>query len=229
MSGRLDIGPDVAPVLRPEEETGLRELRAAESLRCAVCGRWIEPGSEDDVSVSVVLDGQTALVRFAHAGCASSRADLAALVTQAEADPLGIAFAQALHPEAGAVLLWERRLDVRVDASGDLQRVPFLDARRADGFHAALADEPVHELPGHVLDVDGDDLVLLRGADVAERFHGGTRRPPPGWMQALGDSGFGLLIAGAAMGLDEPRTGRIQLAIRSELALMGLVAFRGAP
>ena len=58
-------------------------------------------------------------VEFSHAECSPSHADLAALVVLAGAEPLGIQYAQALHPEAGAVLLWERMLDVRVRAGGE--------------------------------------------------------------------------------------------------------------
>jgi hypothetical protein len=226
MAGRLDIGPDVAPVLRAEEVARLRELRASERLRCTVCGKVMDAGSDEDVTVSLILDGEAAVVQFAHATCAPSHADLAALVTSADAEPLGIAYAQALHPWAGAVLLWERKVDVRVPRAGEPQSVPFLDIQRVDGFHGVRADQPVDELAGHALAIDGPDLVLLRGDEPVERFHGAAERPPAGWLDALRESGYGLLIVGADLGLRHPRAEQVQHAMRSGLALIALVEFQ---
>ncbi|MCW3003100.1 MAG: hypothetical protein JWQ20_2398 [Conexibacter sp.] len=226
MSRRLDIGPDVAPVLRPEESARLHALRDNERLRCAICDQWIDPDSEVEVSVSVALEDRTAVAAFAHTGCAPSRADLVELVVAAEADPLGIAYAQATHPDAGAVLLWERKLDVRVRGPGDRDSRPYLDAQRHDGFHGALAREPVRELGGLTLEVDGPDLVLLRAEVPRERFHDAAQDAPPRWMERLAQSGYGLLIVGADLGLGRPGAGSIQRAIRDDRALMGLVEFR---
>jgi hypothetical protein len=44
MNQRLEVGSDVAGVLRPEEAARWDELWALERLRCSVCGEWIEPG-----------------------------------------------------------------------------------------------------------------------------------------------------------------------------------------
>jgi ribosomal protein L24E len=225
MNASLEIGPDVAAVLRPEETARLEALRDARPLRCVVCGRPIEPGGGPAVTVSLVLEGDSAVVQFAHSACAPSRADLAQLVTIAQADPLGIAYAQAMHPQAGAVLLWERRLDVRVHDVTLSDVFPYLDARREDGFHPALADEPVHPLPDLRLAREEPDLVLLRDDDPCERFHDAMDLAPDGWMDALERSGFALLIAGAQIGLDKPSAGSIQRAIRAQRALMGLVAY----
>jgi hypothetical protein len=226
MAGRLDIGPDVAPVLRPEETARLRELRAMQPLPCTVCDHAIDAGSDDDVTVSMVLDGEAAVVQFAHAGCAPSHADLAALVTSADAEPLGISYVQALHPSAGAVLVWERRVDVRVPDAAQERSVPFLEAQRVDGFQGVGSDEPVRELAGRTLAVDGPDLVLLRAGEPVERFHDAAERAPDGWLDLLGESGYGLLIVGADLGLRHPRAEQIQQAMRAGLALVALVEFR---
>ena len=55
-SQRLEVGPDVAAVLRPEEAMRLHDIRDIERLRCRVCGEWIEPASSTRTSVSVSLD-----------------------------------------------------------------------------------------------------------------------------------------------------------------------------
>jgi hypothetical protein len=227
MSQPLDIGPDVAPVLRPEESARLHAMRDNERLRCAVCDRWIDPSSEIGVSVSMALEDRTAVAQFAHTGCAPSRADLAELVIVADADPLGISYVQAMHPDAGAVLLWERKLDVRVRGPGDGESRPYLDAQRDDGFRRALACEPVHALAGLTLAPDGPDLVLLRADLPRERFHDAAQDAPPRWMERLAASGYGLLIVGADLGLERPNVESIQRAIRADRALMGLAEFVG--
>jgi hypothetical protein len=56
-SQRLEIGTDVAAVLRREEETRLHDVRDIDRVRGRVCGRWIEPGSSDPTSVSVTIGG----------------------------------------------------------------------------------------------------------------------------------------------------------------------------
>jgi len=226
LSKPLDIGPDVARVLRPEESARLHALRDNERLRCAICDQWIDPASGVDVSVSVALEDRAAMAEFAHTGCAPSRAELAQLVVVAEADPLGISYTQAIHPDAGAVLLWERKLDVRVRGPGDCESRPYLDARRYDGFHGVLAREPVRELAGLTLAVDGPDLVLLRADVPRERFHDAAADAPPRWLERLAASGYGLLIVGADLGLGRPSTESIQRAIRADRALMGFVEFR---
>jgi hypothetical protein len=223
MSERLDMGPDVVAVLRPDEAAWLQRLRDSERLRCTVCRRWIEPGSDDPVSVSISIDGAGPLVHFAHGGCGPSRADLAALVTVARADPQGIEYAQALHPDAGAVLVWERKLDVRVRGPADLESLPYLDAERWAGFHRALQAEPVRSPAGWSLEPEGEDMLLIRGETPVERFYDAAARPPAGWLEALRESGFALLIVGARMDLERPRVEPIQRAIRAGHALMGLV------
>lgn len=221
----LELGVDVAAVLRPEEAARLHELRDLERLHCAVCGASIEPGSSTPASVSVAVDGEYAAVEFTHARCSPSRANLASLVVVAQAEPLGIAYAQALHPEAGAVLVWERRLDLRVRGLGGHEQYLYLDPDWWQGFHPALADEPVRLLAGWLLAPDGEDLVLQRGESEVERFHDALERAPTGWMLALEESGFCLLIVGAGIGLDRPAPAAIQRAIRDHRALMGLVEF----
>jgi hypothetical protein len=224
-SGRLELADDVVAVLRPEEVARLRDLRDIDRVRCAVCAGWIEPESDTPASVSVALHGDQVSVEFAHADCAPSRADLAGLVVLAQAEPLGIEYAQALHPEAGAVLLWERKLDLRapgIDGSGQSL---YLDADWWDGFHPALADEPVRLLAGWLLQADGDDLALRRGDVVVERFAGACTRAPAGWRESLEESGFCLLIVGAGIGLERPGAAEIQQAIREQRVLMGLAEF----
>jgi hypothetical protein len=224
-SQRLEVGPDVAAVLRPEEAVRLHDIRDIERLRCRICGEWIEPASSAPTSVSVSLDGESAAVDFAHLDCAHSHADLAPLAVLAQAEPLGISFAQALHPEAGAVLLWERKLDLRVRGTGNHNLRLYLDPDWWEGFHPALSDEPVRLLVGWLLRSDGDDLVLLHRGTEVERFYDALARAPAGWMAALRESGFCLLIVGAGIGLDRPATDGIQRAIRERRALMGLAEF----
>jgi hypothetical protein len=222
---RLEVGADVAAVLRPEEATRLHDLRDIDRLRCAVCGDWIEPHSDVQTTVSMSLDGDQVTVVFAHASCSPSRADLARLVVLAQAEPLGIEYAQAVHPEAGAVLLWERKLDLRVRGINGHEQYLYLDGDWWQGFHPALVDEPVRLLAGWLLRAEDDDLVLTRGEDEIERFQGALARPPAGWIQALEESGFCLLIVGAGIGLDRPAASAIQRAIREHRALMGLAEY----
>jgi hypothetical protein len=225
MNQRLEIGSDVAAVLRREESARLEELRALERLRCWVCGEWIEPALSIAASVSISEDGDTVIAEFAHPGCAPSRADLARLVILAQAQPQGIAYRQARHPEAGAVLLWERQLDIRVRGLESGELCLYLDSEWWDGFHVARADEPVRLLSRWRLEPEGSDLVLRRDASIVERFHAGIEEAPPGWLETLRESGFCLLIVGAQLGLDEPGAQAIQRAIRAGHALLGLVEF----
>ena len=142
-SQRLEVGVDVTAILRPEEAMRLHDLRDIDRVRCSVCREWIAPGSSALTTVSAVLDGDRVAVEFSHAECSPSHADLAALVVLAGAEPLGIQYAQALHPEAGAVLLWERMLDVRVRAGGEGsdEQYLYLDTDWWEGFHPALAHD----------------------------------------------------------------------------------------
>lgn len=215
----------MAAVLRPEEAARLRDLRDIDRLRCAICGEWIDPGSDEPTSVSAAPDSDGIAVAFSHQACAPSRADLATLVVLAHSEPLGIRYAQARHAEAGAVLLWERKLDLRVHRIDGYECL-YLDPDWWEGFHTALADEPVRLLVGWLLHADGRDLVLLRGTEPIERFHGALDRPPDGWLPALEESGFCLLIVGAGIGLDRPGTPEIQRAIREHRALMGLAEYK---
>jgi hypothetical protein len=222
---RLEVGPDVAAVLRPEEAARLSVLRGLDPVNCVICGQWIEPESSDPTSVSISTDGDHITAEFAHASCSPSRADLARLVVLAQAEPLGIVYAQALHPDAGAVLLWERKLDVRVRGLDGNEESLYLDGDWWEGFHGPLADEPVRLLVGWLLKRDGKDLVLRRGGDEIERFHGALERSSPDWLRSLEESGFCLVIVGAGVGLERPEAASIQSAIREHRALMGLAEF----
>lgn len=222
---RIDIGPEVAAVLRPEEAARLRELRDLELLRCAVCGEWVQPGSSDPASVSISMEDGVAIAQFAHETCAPSRANLSELVVVADAEPLGIVYTQALHPDAGAVLLWERKLDIRVRGLARGEPCLYLDAGWWNGFHEALADEPVRLLAGWRLSTDGGDLVLTRDGDVVEHFQAAAEDQSGRWFDALDASGFCLLLVGARLELTRPGTAPIQRAIRAGEALMGLVEF----
>lgn len=203
----------------------LHDIRDIERLRCRVCGEWIEPASSAPTSVSVSLDGDGVAVEFAHLECAPSRADLATLAVLSQAEPLGISYAQALHPEAGAVLLWERKLDLRLRGTGSHNQRLYLDRDWWEGFHPAMSTEPVRLLIGWLLRSDGDDVVLLHGGTEIERFYDAMQRAPDGWLAALEESGFCLLIVGAGIGLDRPAAAEIQRAIREHRALMGLAEF----
>jgi hypothetical protein len=224
-SQRLEVGPDVAAVLRPEEAARLRDLHDLERVPCAICGEWIEPGSSTPTSVSISLDGDHVTAEFAHAACSPSRADLASLVVLAQSEPRGIAYAQAVHPEVGPVLLWERKLDVRVRGLDGDEHSLYLAADWWEGFHGALADEPVRLLAGWLLERDGGDLLLRRGEHEVERFHGAIERSAPEWLQSLEETGFCLVIVGAGVGLERPDATAIQSAIRERRALMGLAEF----
>lgn len=162
--------------------------------------------------------------RFAHAACAPSRAELAALVAEAGAQPLGIQYSQALHPDAGAVLLWERTLTLFV-RDGAAARYLYLDPERWEGFHFALADEPVRLLARWRLAADAGDLVLRHDERDVERFADALERSPPRWRDSLQDTGFCLLIVGAGIGLRRPGAPAIQRAIRECRALMGMVEY----
>jgi len=221
-SQRLEIGTDVAAVLRPEEETRLHDVRDIDRVRCRVCGRWIEPESSDPTSVSVTIEGELVAADFSHAECSPSRADLASLAMLADAEPLGIEFAQALHPEAGAVLIWERKLDLRLRGVDGRDACLYLDTDWWDGFHPARNDGPVRLLPGWLLRSDGDDLVLRHEEREVERFHDAVARSPDGWLESLRESGFCLLIVGSGIGLRRPAAAGIQEAIRDHRALLGL-------
>jgi hypothetical protein len=222
-SPRLDVGSDVAAVLRAEEAARLQELRDLDRLRCAQCGRWIEPHSDARASVSVTLDGGSVAVEFNHVDCAPSRADLRELVIHAQAEPLGIEYSQARHPEAGPVLVWERKLDLRVRGLDGLEQYLYLDNDWWDGFHPPLADEPVRLLASWLLRRDDEDLLLVRGDDEIERFHDAISRAPTGWLDSLEESGFCLLIVGAGIGLQKPAVSSIQQALRERRALVGFV------
>ncbi len=203
----------------------LHDIRDIERLRCRVCGEWIEPASSTPTSVSVSLDGDSVAVDFAHLECAPSHADLASLAVLSQAEPLGISYAQALHPEAGAVLLWERRLDLRLRGTGSHNLRLYLDREWWVGFHPAMSAEPVRLLVGWLLRSDGDDLVLMHRGTEIERFYDAMERAPAGWLAALEESGFCLLIVGGGIGLDRPVAAEIQRAIREHRALMGLAEF----
>jgi hypothetical protein len=223
MTERLELGTDAEAVLRSEEAAALYRLHDRENVRCLACGNWVEP--TDEATVTVSLDGEVAVAQFAHRWCAPAKANLAELVAVALADPKGIAYAQALHPEAGAVLIWERKLDIRVRGSATGEGRPYVDAHRASGFHPVLHDEPVRALPEWRLELDGADLVLSRDGDQVDRFLEGAAQPPDGWFEALRASGYCLLIVGSDLGLERPGSERIQRALRSGGAIMGLVAF----
>lgn len=224
-SQRLQVGPEVAAVLRPEEALRLHDLREAQRVRCAVCAEWIEPDASAPTSVSLTLQETSVSIEFSHAECAPSRADLAALAVRAQAEPLGIHYAQAVHPDAGAVLLWERKLDLRIGGVDRTARSLYLDPDWWEGFHPALADEPVRLLVGWLLRRDGPDLTLWHGEVEVERFHDALERAPERWAALLQESGFCLMIVGAGIGLDRPRTRSVQLAIRDRRALMGLAEY----
>lgn len=219
----LDVGADVAAVLRPEEAARLHDLRDLDRLRCASCERWIEPGSDAQASVSISLDTDSVAVEFSHPGCSPpSRADLRELVVHARSEPLGIEYSQALHSDAGAVLLWERKLDLRVRGLAGGEQYLYLDTDWWEGFHPPLADEPVHLLVGWLLRSHDVDLVLFRGDSEIERFHDAIERAPAGWCESLEESGFCLLVVGAGIGLDRPAAASIQRALRERRALIGL-------
>ncbi len=222
---RLEIGPDVAAVLRPEEAARLHELLDLDDVHRAVGGEWIEPDSTTHMSVNVSIEGDRAELEFAHAESTTSRLELAELVAIAQAEPLGINYVQALHPEAGAVLLWERKLDLRVRSPDGRKDCLYLDPDWWEGFHAAVPDEPVRLLVGWLLAKDGDDLVLRHGERAVERFHDALERSPSGWLESLQESGFCLLIVGAGIGLERPDAAEIQRAIREHRALIGLAEF----
>lgn len=210
-------------MLRAEEAARLQELRDLDRLRCAGCGEWIEPDSDARTSVSASLDGRSVAVEFNHLNCAPSRADLRELVIHAQSEPLGIEYSQALHPEAGPVLVWERRLDLRVRGLDGREQYLYLDNDWWEGFHPPLADEPVRLLAGWLLRPDDEDLVLVRGDHEVERFYGAISRAPAGWLRSLEESGFCLLIVGAGIGLQKPAASSIQQALREGRALVGFV------
>src|SRR5829696_7519716 len=202
MDATLDLGYGAEDVLRPEEVAGLRALHARQRLRCHSCGTWVEPA--DESTVGLRADGDVAVAEFAHRRCAPARTDLAALAIVSSGDPRGIAYVEALHPSAGAVLIWERTLDLRARGAGSGDTHPYLEAHRAAGFHAMLHEEPVRELDAWWLAPEGDDLLLAHHGATAERFVGAFARVAPGWIEAARASGHCLLLVGAGLGLGTP-------------------------
>jgi hypothetical protein len=224
VDARLDLGYGAEDVLRPQEAAGLRDLHAHHRLRCHSCGTWVEPAEESTVALHA--DGNVAVAEFAHRRCAPSRTDLAALAIASSGDPLGIAYVEALHPSAGAVLIWERTLDLRARGAGSGETQPYLEAHRAAGFHAMLHEEPVRVLEASSLVPEGDDLVLAHDGATAERFTGAFARPAPGWIEAARASGYCLLLVGSGLGLGTPAADRVQAAMRCGRAVMGLAELR---
>ena len=224
MGATLDLPFAAKEVLRPEEAACLRDLHARERLRCHSCGMWVEPAEASTVALRT--EGDVALAEFAHRWCAPPRTDLAALAVISSADPRGIAYVEALHASAGAVLIWERTLDLRTRGAEQGETQPYLEAHRATGFHAMLPEEPVHVLDDWSLQPEGDDLLLTHHGATAERFADALARPAPGWLERVRRSGYCLLLVGSGLGLSTPATDRIQAAMRSGRAVMGLAAFR---
>jgi hypothetical protein len=185
---------------------------------------WVDPAEESTVSLRA--DGDVAVAEFAHRWCAPPRTDLAALAVVSSADPRGIAYAEALHPSAGAVLIWERTLDLRARGAERGEIHPYLEAHRAMGFHAMLREEPVRVLDAWSLEPEGSDLVLAHDGATAERFPDAIARPAPGWLEVARTSGHCLLLVGSGLGLRTPAIDRIQAAMRSGRAVMGLAEFR---
>jgi hypothetical protein len=220
----LNLPSEAEDVLRPEEAAGLRDLHARQRLRCHSCGTWVAPPEESTVTLRAERD--VAVAEFAHRWCAPPRTDLAALAVVSSADPRGITYVEALHPSAGAVLIWERTLDLRARGAESGETHPYLEAHRATGFHAMLRDEPVRLLDAWSLEPEGDDLLLAHDGAIAERFPDALGRPAPGWLEAARTSGHCLLLVGSGLGLRSPATDRIQAAMRSGRAVMGLAEFR---
>jgi hypothetical protein len=220
----LELAHGADDVLRPEEAAALRDLHERRRLRCRSCGMWVEPAEESTVALRA--DGDAALAEFAHRRCAPPRTDLAALAAVASADPRGIAYVEALHPRAGAVLIWERTLDLRTRGAENGEIQPYLEAHRSAGFQAALDEEPVRLLDAWSLEPEGDDLLLTHDGAPTERFPDALARPAPGWPEAARTSGHCLLLVGSGLGLRTPATERIQTAMRSGRVLMGFAEFR---
>ena len=76
------------------------------------------------------------------------------------------------------------------------------------------------------LEPEGDDLLLTHDGATAERFPDALARPAPGWLEVARTSGHCLLLVGSGLGLHTPATDRIQAAMRSGRAVMGLAEFR---
>jgi hypothetical protein len=224
VNATLDLPNGAKDVLRPEEAAGLRDLHARERLRCHSCGLWVEPAEESTVALRT--DGNVVVAEFAHRWCAPPRTDLAALAVVSSPDPQGIAYIEALHPSAGAVLIWERTLDLRARGAENAEIQPYLEAHRATGFHAMLHEEPVRLLDAWSLEPEGKDLLLTHDGATAERFSDALARPAPGWLEVARTSGYCLLLVGSGLGLPTPATDRIQAAMRSGRAVMGLAEFR---
>jgi hypothetical protein len=222
MTGALAFAEDSEVLLRRQETTALSAMHEHQPLRCHSCGRWIAP--PQDATVTLRASGRVLEAQFAHAWCAPARLERPDV---GDRDPRGIAYQEALHPQAGAVLIWERTLDLRARGAvgGDVR--PYLDAHRAGGFHSMLRDEPVRALEGWWLVAEKTDLVLAHEGQVTERFAGASARAAAGWLDAVRESGYCLLLVGSALELGDPAPARIQAAMRAGHAVMGLAEFRG--
>jgi hypothetical protein len=88
-----------------------------------------------------------------------------------------------------------------------------------------LHEEPVRLLDAWSLEPGGEDLLLTHHGATAEHFADALARPAPGWLEAARTSGYCLLLVGSGLGLRTPATDRIQAAMRSGRAVMGLAEF----
>jgi hypothetical protein len=216
MTQRIDLSPEVRGLLRPEDEARIHEVRGHTELCCFVCEGWIVPESDETATVSVVFDpnAAAAVVKFAHAGCAPSRADVTDLP------------AERLSDSGGITYIWERNLDVRLVGPEDEEIQPYLENYRAAGFAPVREGEPVGGLPDWRLALEGEDLVLYRGDEVTDRFEASTTDPPGGWFEALRETNTCFLVVGSGLGLDRADPERIAVALASGQAIVALVQLK---
>lgn len=226
---RLELSPEVESALSEQDLARLKEARECTELRCFVCQGSVAPESEERVTVSLLFDPNTTTtaIHIAHRACAPSRTDVGDLPAQVVGGPGRITYVRFLHADLGAVLVWERDLNVRQRHAGGQEIQPYLEGYRATGFRPWYTGEALQILGDWRLRLEGPHLVLYHRGEETDRFENCAARPPPGWFDALRDRNSCLLAVGSELWLERPDLERIKAAINTGEALVALVAFEG--
>jgi hypothetical protein len=229
MSEGLELSPEVESALSEQDLARLHEARERTELRCSVCQGSVGPESEERVTVSLLFDPNTTTmaIHIAHRACAPSRTDMGDLPAQVVEGPGRITYVRFLRADLGAVLVWERNLNVRQRHSGGQEVQPYLEGYRATGFRPWHVGEALQILGDWRLRLEGSgsDLVLYRRGEETDRFENCAAKPPPGWFDALHDRNSCLLAVGSELWLERPDVEHINAAITTGDALVALVAF----
>lgn len=224
MAGQLIISDEV------REQVPSRVLERAIAMRnhteilCAYCGGRVPPESRKPLTVVVRFgDDGRGVVNYAHPQCSPSIIDRRTRPRPQRHDVSYIAYLRPHHPIAG-ILIWEPT-QVDIDAgSGEAfvvtvaQKFGFRPSERGMGDTSGpFLDD------GWLLRLSQRDAVLNSPHGVLNTFGDIKATAPPGWRQALRDSGRCLLIVGEALGLDRPSPERIDALLADGRALAAVV------